>query len=271
VATPEPLPADLARALEGARGRIAPFGRALRYFSEVGSTNDVAAGLADRGAPEGTVVVAECQTAGRGRLGREWCSPAEAGLYVSLVCRNRMAAPWLTLGGGVAVAEAIRTATGLPVEIKWPNDIVVSNAGGAGRWRKLAGLLAEGSTGADGLHFVVLGIGINVRPATLPPLVADRATSLEAELGRPVDSVGLLIELLAAFAAVFDALTAGHPDVVLDRWRALAPSASGARVACQTDRGWCEGVTAGIAGDGALLVRTDAGTDRIVAGEILWR
>ncbi|HET9263985.1 MAG TPA: biotin--[acetyl-CoA-carboxylase] ligase [Vicinamibacterales bacterium] len=269
--TPDPLPADLVRALERAGGRTAPFGRSVHFFHEVGSTNEVAARLAERGAPEGTIVLAESQTAGRGRLGREWHSPAGAGLYVSLVCRNATAAPFLTLAGGVAAAEAVRTATGLPVEIKWPNDIVVSNAAASGQRRKLAGILAEGATAADGLQFVILGFGINVRPASLPPSVADRATSLEAELGRPVDSQHLLIELLAAFARLFSALAAANPAVVLDRWRALAPSAAGARVTCQTGHGRCDGITAGIADDGALLVRTGSTMERVVAGEIVWR
>jgi BirA family biotin operon repressor/biotin-[acetyl-CoA-carboxylase] ligase len=268
---PDPLPADLARALDSAGDRITPFGRSVHYFHEVGSTNDVASGLADRGAPEGTVVLADAQTAGRGRLGRQWSSPPDAGLYVSLVCRNRIAAPFLTLAGGVAVAEAIRSATGLPVEIKWPNDIVVSRGAGGGRRPKLAGILAEGSTGVDGLQFVVVGIGINVRPAALLPPVAERATSLEAELGRPVDPVHLLVELLAAFARAFAELSVGRHDAVLDRWRALAPSASGARVTFEAGHGRRDGVTSGIADDGALLVRTDRGTERIVAGEILWR
>lgn len=271
VPTPEPLPVDLEKAIRNADARIAPFGRAVHYFHEVGSTNDVAAGLADRGAPEGTVVVAASQTAGRGRLGRNWYSPADAGLYVSVICRNRIAAPFLTLSGGVAVAAAIRTATGLPVEIKWPNDIVVSAAGGFGARRKLAGILAEACTGPDGLQFVVLGIGINLRPAAYPPALAARATSLEAELGRAVDAVPLLIEVLAAFAELFASLTAGKQEVVLDRWRALAPSARGARVRCDTGQGAVTGITAGIADDGALLVRTDGGTERIVAGEVHWR
>ena len=271
VPPPDPLPMDLERAIRSVEARLAPFGRRVHYFHELGSTNDVAARLADRGAPEGTVVVAASQTAGRGRLGRNWYSPADAGLYVSLICRNRIAAPFLTLAGGVAVAAGLRMATGLPVEIKWPNDIVASAGGGPGRRRKLAGILAEASTGIDGLRFVVLGIGINLRPAAYPPSLGDRATSLEAELGRAVDSVFVLIEVLAAFAELFASLAAGRQDVVLDRWRALAPSASGTRVTCETGRGAVEGVTAGIAEDGALLVRTDGGTERIVAGEVLWR
>src|SRR5207253_921772 len=119
------------------------------------------------GAPDGTAVVASSQTAGRGRFGRQWYSPPGAGLYVSIVCRNAAAAPLLTLAGGVAVADGIRAATGLPVCIKWPNDVVVES-GSPARRRKLAGILAEASSGADGVQHVILGFGINLRSAAYP-------------------------------------------------------------------------------------------------------
>src|SRR5262245_2245860 len=122
---PEPLPVDLAEPLERSARRRQGFGDRVLYFTETGSTNDVAAQLAEQGAEEGTIVVASSQTAGRGRMGRVWHSPPEAGLYVSIVCRSPRAAPYVTLAGGVAAAEGISSATGLPVEIKWPNDIVV--------------------------------------------------------------------------------------------------------------------------------------------------
>src|SRR5687767_9144179 len=150
---PDVLPSELAIELSrtaAARGR---FGDPAYYYSEIGSTNDEAARLAEHGAPEGTTVMASAQTAGRGRFGRSWFSPPGAGLYVSVVCRDRRAAPYISLAGGVAVADGILAATGLPVEIKWPNDIVVD--AGRGRRRKLAGILAEGSTSSEGLQYVV--------------------------------------------------------------------------------------------------------------------
>src|SRR5690606_18508229 len=123
-------PEALAAAVSGALDRTAPFGTSIHHFTEVTSTNDVAMSLAERGAAEGTLVLATAQRAGRGRHGREWFSPPGAGLYVSVVCRNRQAAPLLTLAAGVGVAEGVRAATGLPVEIKWPNDIVVRAGAG---------------------------------------------------------------------------------------------------------------------------------------------
>lgn len=249
---------------------MAPFGRTVHYFHETGSTNDVAAALAERGTPEGTVVIASAQTRGRGRLGRVWYSPPDAGLYVSLVCRNRAAAPLLTLAGGIAVAEGIRAATGLPVEIKWPNDVVIPPGAALRRRRKLAGILAEAASTGDGLQYVVLGFGINLRPAALPHALADRATSLEAELGRPIDPGPLLAGILEAFARVYAELGRGNRRAVLDRWRALAPSAAGTRVEWEAEGERRRGVTAGIADDGALLVTSGSGTERILSGEVIW-
>jgi BirA family transcriptional regulator, biotin operon repressor / biotin---[acetyl-CoA-carboxylase] ligase len=266
----EPLPADLAAALRATASRRRTFGEPIVFFAETGSTNDVAAKLAERGATEGTTVVALSQTAGRGRFGREWFSPPGAGVYVSVICRNRQAAPYLTLAGGVAVADGIRRATGLPVQIKWPNDIVVADAGMRGRRRKLAGILAEASSGPDGVQHIVLGFGINLRPAGYPPAIADRASSIESELGRPADAGPVLAETLVALAEMMEPLAAGRPQPVLDRWRALAPSARGTAVAWETPSGSVAGVSAGIADDGALLVRVGDRVERVISGELRW-
>jgi BirA family biotin operon repressor/biotin-[acetyl-CoA-carboxylase] ligase len=267
---PDTLPADLRLALERTEGRRGVFGQPTVFFRETASTNDVALAMADRGAAEGTTVVALAQTAGRGRLGREWFSPPEAGLYVSVVCRDARAGSMLTLAAGVAVAEGIRAATGLPVSIKWPNDIVISDRVAPGRRRKLAGILAEGSAGAQGLHHVVVGFGINLTPAAYPPAIADRATSLEAELGRDVDRGSVLAEVLCAFNEHVTVLARGGRRSVLDRWRERAPSAVGTRVEWTADGVPRSGTTAGIDEDGALLVRVGSGVERIVSGEVRW-
>jgi BirA family biotin operon repressor/biotin-[acetyl-CoA-carboxylase] ligase len=264
----DPVPEDIAAALAGSAHRRGGFGSPLYYFSETGSTNDIAATLAENGAPEGATVVASSQTAGRGRFGRTWHSPEGAGLYVSIVCRDIRAAPLLTLAGGVAVAQGIRAATGLPVSIKWPNDVVVGDAR-RGR-RKLAGILAEASSGADGLQYVILGVGINLRPAAFPPDLADRVTSIETELGRPVDAGLVLSETLAALRLLVDRLAGGERNDVLARWRELAPSAQGATVEWTTSSGDIRGTSAGIDDDGALLVRVGARLERIISGELRW-
>jgi BirA family biotin operon repressor/biotin-[acetyl-CoA-carboxylase] ligase len=266
----EPLPEDLQTALQSSVAMRGHFGEPAVFFSETGSTNDIAIAMAEHGAPEGAMAVALCQTAGRGRLGREWFSPAGAGLYVSVVCRSARAAPFVTLAGGVAVADGIRRATGLPVALKWPNDVVVADRSPSRGRRKLSGILAEGSSGSEGLQYVVLGFGINLRPASYPPALAMRVTSLETELGRPVDAGRVLSEVLTVLNEQMAALDAGNRDVVLNRWRELAPSAVGAQVewngAGQTRRG----VTSGIDDDGALLVRFQNRIERIIAGELIW-
>lgn len=267
---PEALPDDLAEGLRTTAERRGRFGAPLLYFSETGSTNDIAAALAERGAPEGTTILSRAQTAGRGRLGRQWFSPPGAGLYVSVVCRDANVAPFLTLAGGVAVARGITAATALPVQIKWPNDIVVD--GGTSRERrKLAGILAEGSGGSSGLHYVVLGIGINLRPAAYPSTIADRASSIETELGRPPDDGAVLGETLSALSEVYEDLRAGRSDVVLRSWRELSPSVNGSVVEWDAAGAVVSGTSAGIDDTGALLVKVGGRVERVISGELRWR
>jgi BirA family biotin operon repressor/biotin-[acetyl-CoA-carboxylase] ligase len=266
----DPLPEELASALRVTSARRRQFGETVVFFNETSSTNDVAATLAEHGAAEGTTVVAHAQTAGRGRLRRSWFSPSGAGLYASVIFRDSTAAPYLTLAGGVAVADGIRRATGLPVHIKWPNDIVVADAAAPEKRRKLAGILAEASSGSEGLQHVVLGFGINLRSAAYPPEIADRASSIETELGREVDGWAVLAETLAALSGVASELASGRTQPVLDRWRALAPSALGTPVSWDAPAGSISGVSAGIADDGALLVRVSNRVERIISGELRW-
>jgi BirA family biotin operon repressor/biotin-[acetyl-CoA-carboxylase] ligase len=263
---PDPLPADFAEALERAGPRLGCLGSQIVFFWTVGSTSDVASALAARGDCEGTVVVAGTQTAGRGRRGRTWFSPPSSGLYVSLVLapgRARVARDrafsLLTLAAGVALAEAVELVAGLEVDIKWPNDLFVGR-------RKLAGILAEGVT----RDAVVLGYGINVGPMAYPRELSDRATSLELELGRPIDRAILFAETLAALASRYDDLLEGRFDAILDAWRARAPGSRGARVSWETPAGSRSGITAGVDEQGALLVNLDDRTERIVAGELKW-
>lgn len=237
---------------------------AVRYFSTIGSTNDVAAHHAAAGDHECAVFVADAQTSGRGRRGRTWFSPPAAGLYVSTILRpSRSREPeratlLTTMAAGVAIVEGVTRATGLTPSLKWPNDLYVEK-------RKLAGILAEGVG-----EFVVLGYGINISTASFPGELRDRATSLETELGRAVDRASVCAETLASLARRYDDLLSARFDAILDAWRALAPGAQGARVAWTTPAGERTGVTAGIDDRGALLVRCGAEIERIVAGELIW-
>jgi len=267
---PDPVPEDVQNALRSSARRRGPFGEPLLYFLTAGSTNDIAASLAEAGAPQGATVMAAAQTAGRGRLGREWFSPPGAGLYVSVVCRSQRATPLLTLAGGVAVARGIRRATGLPVTIKWPNDVVIADRLAPAGRRKLAGVLAEGSNGPDGLQYVVVGFGINLNRASYPPLIADRVTSVEMELGRPAEAGAVLSELLIALNEEITGLETGDTGAVLAHWRELAPSSVGTPVEWSGNGTIDRGTTAGIDDQGALLVRVAGRVERIIAGEVKW-
>jgi BirA family biotin operon repressor/biotin-[acetyl-CoA-carboxylase] ligase len=256
--------------LERARGRLGRLATTVVYYGTIGSTNDRAAALAQARDAEGIVVVADEQTAGRGRRGHAWFSPPASGLYVSVVltparaaCDPARATRMLTLAAGVALVEAIHQITGLAVDLKWPNDLCVGG-------RKLAGILAEGVSSGAIIDPIVLGYGINVRAARYPPDLAGHVTSLEAELGRDVDREPLFIETLAALARRYDDLLAGTFDGILDAWRRHAPGAYGSRVRWHDGSGGHSGVTAGIDREGALLVRVGDRIDRIVAGELQW-
>ena len=260
------LPDDIAGALISTGDRLGAFAGRVSWHDEVGSTNDMALALAAEGAGEGRVVVAGAQVSGRGRRGRAWASPPGAGVYASALLRpESRVLPLLTLASGIAVAEGIQAATGLDAAVKWPNDICV--AGVAGRLRKLAGILTEASSGADGVQFAVVGIGINLSAAAYPPEIADRATSIGVELGRAVEAPLILVECLAAFSERITQLASGAADAVLTRWLQLSPSAIGTRVECEGSAG---GITAGISNDGALLVRTQAGIEAIRSGQVRW-
>lgn len=232
---------------------------------------DLVQGMAD--ATAGLLVVADEQTAGRGRRGRAWVSPPGAGLYFSLLLRPPLdkasatggpsALGLLTLAAGVAVHDGVAASTGLAPHLKWPNDALVGR-------HKLAGVLAEGIAVGTPEQAVVLGVGVNVSPAAYPPEVADRATSLETELGRSVDRGEVLAQILVALARWYGMLIEARYDDVLDAWRRAAPSAAGARVEWKTPAGVRTGVTAGVDRSGALLVRTPEGTERLIAGEVVW-
>lgn len=248
------------QALERALPRLGSLGSPFHFFPTIGSTNDAAASLA-----EGAVVVADQQTAGRGRRGHAWFSPPASGLYVSVVLAPRLATidslratQLVTLGAGVAISEALETSAGLRADLKWPNDLYVGR-------RKLAGILAESSGDT-----VILGYGINIAPSSFPPELRDRATSVDVELGRSVDRYRVFVETLAALSRRYEDLLNGRFDAILDAWRRRAPDAIGARVAWTVGDAVESGVTAGIDDRGALLVRVGDRTERIVSGELTW-
>jgi BirA family biotin operon repressor/biotin-[acetyl-CoA-carboxylase] ligase len=271
----EALPADFAEALDRAGNRLGRLASRVSFFSSAGSTNDIASSLAAGDDCEGVLVVADSQTAGRGRRGHTWLSPQGTGLYVSVVlmpARARhepdRATALTTIAAGVALAEGIEASTGLRVDLKWPNDLYAAR-------RKLGGILAEGVPGGSPdrrapADAVIVGYGINVQAMDFPPELAMRATSLEMELGRPVDRALVFAETLAALARRYEDLLDGRFDAILDAWRAHAPGGRGARVSWTTPSGTQNGVTAGVDDRGALLVDVGGRLERIVAGELTW-
>lgn len=267
---PTELPPEFGDALERARPQLGRLASNVLFFTTVGSTNDVAAGLTAAQDCEGSVVLADAQTAGRGRRGHTWFSPETSGLYVSVVLApartlgsRERAFSLLTIAAGVALSEAVEYSTGLTADIKWPNDLLVGR-------RKLAGILAEAVDGRPETRNVVLGFGINVGLMSYPRELQARATSLENELGRSIDRADLLASSLVALARRYEDLLAGRFDAILDAWRLRAPSSTGARVEWDAAGTRNSGVTGGIDQHGALLVQIGDRVERIVAGELTW-
>ncbi len=230
-------------------------------LGEVVSTQTEARRLAEAGAPEGTVVRAEHQTRGRGRFGRRWVDDSGSALLVSIVLRPALEAsrlPQLSLVAGVAVAQALGEATGLPVTLSWPNDLLI-------RGLKVAGILAESFLPAEGDAAVILGIGINVNQTRFAADLAGRATSLALQAGHPFDRERLLRALLERLEAWYRRWMAEGFEPIRQAWRRGSVTL-GQQVTI--DEG-LNGMALDLAEDGALLVRTDAGAVvRRVAGDV---
>ncbi len=256
-------------------------GRELRYYPQIGSTNDVAVQLAAEGAPEGLVVVAEQQTAGRGRRGRTWFSPPDSGLWFSLLLRpslHPLVAPRLTLLAAVAGAQAIRALTGAAVGIKWPNDLLMElkprEVGGSCLpGKKVAGILLEMSAVMDTVQHVVVGVGINVhvRPHEFPADLREVATSVDAAAGCSVDRAALLARFLDEFEPRYDLVQAEGFTAVVDEARGLSVILGRRVQVLEGERTWV-GQAQDISEDGALILRLPDGSLRsFYAGEVSLR
>jgi BirA family transcriptional regulator, biotin operon repressor / biotin---[acetyl-CoA-carboxylase] ligase len=257
---------DLAPGAVLQRLRTRRLGRAYEFLAACASTNDVVRSRAVAGAAEGLLIVADSQTAGRGRLGRLWHSPPGQNLYLSLLLRPalpaRQVAP-LTLLAGAALARALAAAGAAP-RLRWPNDLLVP---AADELRKAAGILTEMATNGEGVRHVALGVGLNVNSQGFPPELAQRATSLRMAFGRAFDRAQLLIDFLAAFEASYDDFLARGPASGLADWRRHADLGRVCRIG--QDGTKVEGVATDIDDSGALLVRDDAGrVHRVISGEV---
>jgi BirA family transcriptional regulator, biotin operon repressor / biotin---[acetyl-CoA-carboxylase] ligase len=233
----------------------------IERFAEVASTNDVLKERARRGAPEWTVVLAERQSAGRGRQGRAWASPA-GNVYLSVLLRPRFAAVSVVpLAAGLAVAEALPQ---VQARLKWPNDVLVNG-------RKLAGILAEAQSGPSGVEHVVLGIGVNVAPAELPPELRESATSLFRETGLAAEPEEVAAAVLGRLRVCYDALAQGNAAALLERWRERSLPWWGREVEARAAGGTAtlRGIARGVSEQGALLIEGPDGTVHpVLAGDV---
>jgi BirA family biotin operon repressor/biotin-[acetyl-CoA-carboxylase] ligase len=246
------------------------FGHPVYLYQQIGSTNDEARRLAQARAPEGLLVVAETQTAGRGRSGRRWLTPPGSALAFSLVLRPNVPpaqAMRLTMLAALAVCEAIEQVAGVRVALKWPNDILVAG-------QKTAGILVESASRADGepqLDYAVLGIGINVDAAPPAAEVDFPATALNLQAAHPVDRLILLRAILKELEAGYAALAVPDPTALHAAWAARLVWL-GQRVVVHTAGGQVAGEAEGADADGALLVRVASGERvRVLAGDVRLR
>jgi BirA family biotin operon repressor/biotin-[acetyl-CoA-carboxylase] ligase len=241
----------------------------IHYFDSIDSTNRVAQELARGGSAHGTTVVAECQTAGRGRLGRSFYSPAGTNLYTSIVLRpqiNTAEAPTWILAAAVAVAETIAHTIGEPdvVEIKWPNDILISGL-------KTSGILMELVAEATRVGFLVLGIGVNlnVNRSSFPEEFRERATSLASHCGQPVDRLAFTRRLYGNLERTLDLCGEQGFEAVRPRFEALFRMRGQPVRVLQLDGSELVGTALGIDPDGALRIRPERGEEiRVIAGDV---
>ena len=250
-------------------------GHPLHFFDTIDSTNTSAARLAREDAAEGTVVIADAQSGGKGRLGRSWVSPPGVNLYLSVILRPRKpasAAPQLSLLASVAVAETIVQQTQLVPAIKWPNDVLVSG-------KKVCGILTEMQTNGSQLRSVIVGIGVNINaPLTsFPEELQGKASSLFLMRGEPVDRATFAVSLLTHLEKLYVLwLEKGFP-VVGAAWEGYASELLGKSITVTAPEGITSGTVRGIDRDGALLVesvspegqeRSSPRVQRILAGDV---
>ncbi len=251
-------------ALEITRGLNTKFiAKKIHYFDYLASTMDLAMQLGMQAAPGGTLVLAESQTRGRGRLGRSWFSPKYKGIYLSLILRPGIlpaASPILTLLSAVSICEAIKKVIDLDAQIKWPNDVLIHN-------KKVAGILTEMNAEVDKVNFVVIGIGLNVNNDK-KSLIA-QATSLKEQQGAPISRILLLQELLRRIENNYFLLEDKGSQNIIDKWRNFSFTL-GRRVKVYCQNKHIEGSAVDIDNDGGLLIRKDSGLiQKVSSGDVI--
>lgn len=248
-------------------------GREIRHYSVVDSTQDIAIKLAEVGAQEGTVVIAEKQKKGRARFGRNWAAP-EGGIWFSTILKPKIPtaeSTILPLAAALAVCNAVRNECKVDAKLKWPNDVVIAG-------KKVAGILAEMSCEADRINYVVIGMGVNanVNVKKLESMIRGTegyygATSLMKELGKEVDRIKLVRRILSELEEIYLDLEGERSDMIIQAWKERSATL-GRNVAVSLNEMSFEGKAIDIDYDGALLVKLPNGNiKRIVAGDVFVR
>jgi BirA family biotin operon repressor/biotin-[acetyl-CoA-carboxylase] ligase len=242
-------------------------GREIIFFESVSSTNDTAINIGRKSVnPDGIVVIADEQSHGRGRFGKSWVSPPGVNLYFTVLLRPPILsrnASLLTLVSAVAVTTAIRDYTGLNAEIKWPNDILING-------KKTAGILIDMKSDRNSFYFLAVGIGVNVNmsPEIMPEDIRPHITSLKAEIGKSLDKITLLSQILAELENQYKILLNGNKMALINEWLRLN-STIGRKVKVQSQDRIISGTAKGIDETGQLILRLDSGKlDTVSAGEV---
>ena len=262
------LPDVLLPQLIRPRLRTTIVGLTLFHFYSVDSTNAFASRLLAHGrkVPEGAVIIAESQTAGRGRLGRSWHSQREAGLYFSIILFPKVPpslAPLFTLATAVAMHNAVERYTGLNIDIKWPNDLLIGN-------KKFCGILSEIQAEVDLLQNMIIGVGVNVNQDTLPPDIAGRATSLRIASGRIQSRIEILLEFFEEFENIYLDFERKGPRSIIDQWTRHSSFANSRRIEIHDGVRKIAGVTRGLNALGALRIEQAGGRlEEVYSGDVV--
>jgi BirA family biotin operon repressor/biotin-[acetyl-CoA-carboxylase] ligase len=242
-----------------------PFAKRIHHFFKTESTNCIAFGLGQDGEQHGAVVVAEEQTAGRGRSGRSWHSEKSNGVYMSVLLRppiSPMHAPVTTLLAGLSVRDAVLEETGLAPDLRWPNDLLLAG-------KKCSGILTEMHAEPDHVHFLVTGIGVNVNHARLPAEIAGLGTSLRMATGKSHSRLRLVVRLLRKLESYYNQFLAEGPAPIVARFNEVSSFARGKRVRISTPAESYAGLTEGLEPHGLLRVRRDDGRlETVISGDV---
>lgn len=259
------VPDTIAEEEVASRLQTERMGRQIRYFSRIDSTNQYAKRIAEEGAPDGTLIIADEQTAGKGRSGRTWVTPPAEAIAFTLLLRPELSPDrisMVTLVMGLAVTNAVNSLYGVSAGIKWPNDVVIKG-------RKLCGILTEMSAEVRQVNYIVIGVGINANLTSFPEEIREIATSLRLELSRDINRAELIARVMAEFERLYAEFEVqGDLGAVMQEYNELCLNA-GSKVRVLDPNGEYTGTSRGINSMGELLVETEDGKmQEVYAGEV---